>query len=61
MGENGPCSDRWGMLSKSLIQFSVGGRGRVPSLLFTWGQTMMGASLMAQMVKRLPAVQKTRV
>ena len=34
MGENGPCSDRWGMLSKSLIQFSVGGRGRVPSLLF---------------------------
>ena len=27
------------MLSKSLIQFSVGGQGCVPSLLFTWGQT----------------------
>ena len=29
------------MLSKSLIQFSVDGRGSVPSLLFTWGQTMV--------------------
>ena len=29
------------MLSKSLIQFSVDGRGCVPSLLFTWGQTMV--------------------
>ena len=29
------------MLSKSLIQFSVYGRGCVPSLLFTWGQTMV--------------------
>ena len=28
------------MLSKSLIQFSVDGLG-VPSLLFTWGQTMV--------------------
>ena len=27
------------MFSKSLIQFSVDGWGRVPSLLFTWGQT----------------------
>ena len=27
------------MLSKSLIQFSVGGRGCILSLLFTWGQT----------------------
>ena len=27
------------MLSKSLIQFSVGGQGCVPSVLFTWGQT----------------------
>ena len=26
------------MLSKCLIQFSVGGQGCVPSLLFTWGQ-----------------------
>ena len=29
------------MLSKFLIQFSVDGWGCVPSLLFTWGQTMM--------------------
>ena len=29
------------MFSKSLIQFSVDGWGRVPSLLFTWGQTMV--------------------
>ena len=28
------------MLSKSLIQLSVDGWGCVPSLLFTWGQTM---------------------
>ena len=28
------------MLSKSLIQFSVDGWSCVPSLLFTWGQTM---------------------
>ena len=47
------------MLSKSLIQFSVDGRGCVPSLLFTWSQTM--ASLVAQMVKRLPAMPETWV
>ena len=29
------------MLSKPLIQFSVNGWGCVPSLLFTWGQTMV--------------------
>ena len=29
------------MLSKILIQFSVGKWGCVPSLLFTWGQTMV--------------------
>ena len=29
------------MLSKSLIQFSVDGRGCVLSLLFTWGQTVV--------------------
>ena len=29
------------MLSKSLIQFSVDGWSRVPSLLFTWDQTMV--------------------
>ena len=31
----------WTMLSKSLIQFSVDGWGCVPSLLFTWGHTMV--------------------
>ena len=30
------------MLSKSLIQFSVDGWSCVPSLLFTWGPTMVG-------------------
>ena len=29
------------MLSKPLIQFSVNGWGCVPSLLFTWDQTMV--------------------
>ena len=29
------------MLGKSLIQFSVDGWGCVPSLLFTWGKTMV--------------------
>ena len=29
------------MFSKSLIQFSVDGWGCVPSLLFTWGQTIV--------------------
>ena len=29
------------MLSKSLIQFSVDGSSCVPSLLFTWDQTMV--------------------
>ena len=29
------------MLSKSLTQLSVDGWGSVPSLLFTWGQTMV--------------------
>ena len=36
------------MLSTSLIQFSVDGWSCVPSLLFTWGQTMVGTSLVAQ-------------
>ena len=31
------------MLSKALIPFSVEGRGCVPSLLFTWAQTMVEA------------------
>ena len=29
------------MFSKSLIQFSVDGWGCVPSLVFTWSQTMV--------------------
>ena len=33
------------MFSKSLIQFSVNGRGCVPSLLFTWGQTMVALQI----------------
>ena len=33
-GETGSCSDQGPMFSKSLIQFSVDGRGCVPSLLF---------------------------
>ena len=41
------------MISKSLIQFSVNGWSCVPSLLFT--------SLVAQMVKQLPAMGKTWV
>ena len=48
------------MLSKSLIQFSVDGWSCVLSLLFTWGQTMV-ASLVAQTVKRLPAMRETWV
>ena len=46
--------------SKSLIQFSIDGWACVPSLLFTRGQTMV-ASLVAQMVKHLPAMRETQV
>ena len=35
------CSDGQGHALKSLILFSVDGWSRVPSLLFTWGQTMV--------------------
>ena len=42
------------MLSKPLIQFSIDGWSCIPSLLFTWGQTML-ASLVAQRLKHLPA------
>ena len=35
------------MLSKSFIQFSIDGWSRVPSLLFTWGQTMVAEKAMA--------------
>ena len=49
------------MLSKSLIQFSVGGWGCVPSLLLTWGLTMVETYLVAQMVKHLPTMWETQV
>ena len=39
--ETGSCSDGGAMPSKSLIQFSVDGWGCVPSLLLTWGKTMV--------------------
>ena len=47
------------MLSKSLIQFSVYGWSCVPSLLFTWGQTMVGTSLVAQRFKPLSTMWET--
>ena len=37
-GETESCSDWWGLLSKSFIQFSVAGWSCVPSLLFTWAK-----------------------
>ena len=41
------------MLSKSLIQYSVDGWGCVPSLLFSWGQTMVEVmKIMATSFKR---------
>ena len=41
------------MLSKSLIQFSVDGWSCVPSMLFTWGQTMVEVmKIMATSFKR---------
>ena len=47
------------MLSKSLIQFSVGGQGCVPSLLFTWGQTMVDIMIMVISFKRSHACTAT--
>ena len=49
------------MLSKSVIQFFVDGWSCVPSLLFTWGHTMMGASLVAQLVKNPLVIRETWV
>ena len=40
-GETGSCSDGRSLLIKSLIQFSVDGWSCFPSLLSTWGQTMV--------------------
>ena len=40
-GENGSCSYGWGHAQKSLIWFSIDGWSCVPSLLFTYYQTMV--------------------
>ena len=48
------------MLSKSFIQFSVDWLGCVPSLLFTWGQTMMEVmKIMATSFKMSPVCTTT--
>ena len=48
------------MFSKSLTQFSVHGWGCVPSLLFTWGQTMVEVmKIMATSFKRIHACTAT--
>ena len=48
------------MLSKSLIQFSVDGWSCVPSLLFTWGQTMVEVmKIMVTSLKRSHACTAT--
>ena len=48
------------MFSKSLIQFSVDECGCVPSLLFTWGQTMVEVmKIMATSFKRSHACTAT--
>ena len=50
----------WAVLSKSLIQFSVDGWGPIPSLLFTWGQTMVEVmKIMATSFKRSHACTAT--
>ena len=48
------------MLSKSLIQFPVDGWSCVPSLLFTWGQTVVEVmKIMAISFKRFHACNST--
>ena len=48
------------LLSKTLIQFSVDGWGCVPSLLFTWGQTMVEViKIMVTSFKRSHALLHT--
>ena len=50
------------MLSKSLIQFSIDGWSCVPTLLFTWGQTIVETSLEAQKSKAVkPTMWETQV
>ena len=47
------------LLSKSLIQFSVDGWSCVPSLLFTWGQTMVEVMKILTSLKRSQACAAT--
>ena len=48
------------MLSKSLIQFSVDELSCVPSLLFTWGQTLVEVmNIMVTSLKRSQACTAT--
>ena len=59
-GKTGSCSMCSAMLSKSLIQFSVDGWNCVPSLLFTWGQTVVEVmKIMATSLKRSYACTAT--
>ena len=58
-GEAGSCFD-WAMLSKSLNQFSVDRWSCVPSLQFTWGQTMVEVmNIMVTSFKRSHACTAT--
>ena len=59
-GETGFCLMDGAMLSKSLIQFYVNGWSCVPSLLFTWGQTMVEVmKIMVTSLKRSHACTAT--
>ena len=59
-GETVSCSDEQGHALKSLIQFSVDGWSCVPSLLFTWGQTMVDVmKIMVTSLKRSQACTAT--
>ena len=50
------------MLNKPLIQFSIDGWSCVPTLLFTWGQTIVETSLVAQKSKAVkPTMWETQV
>ena len=49
------------MLSKSLIQFSVDGWNCVPSLLFTWGQTIREVMKIITILKSRDITLPTKV
>ena len=54
-GETESCSDG-AMLSKSLIQFSVDGRGCFPSLLFDLKQTMVEVEDNGDLLQKVPCM-----